>query len=431
MSERRVSGGCEEMSCSKKAKHPECRNRAAFGAASGGTGMKWRCTVCGYIHEGEEPPEICPVCGAPRDAFVRIDEPGEAARRGEPGEVVVSGGDLGSALGCLTYGLFVVSSQAEGRFNGQTCNTVIQITSEPPQVVFALNKRNLTHDYVLRSRKATVTVLGKGTIGLAKHFGFRSGREVDKFEGIRHFASPKLKLPVLTEGVAYLECEVKTVLDAGTHTLFMSEVVDGGRVREREPITYEHYRKNRAKPLADEVDLVNVITSLNLEYGANRRYAYQVEELQNPRLTSVLRGVMKTEGDHVSSALNYLGSRLSSGYGGFSTAIMHMKLNLEFEEAARDVYAQFARETADENLRKMFLEQSRSEAGHVNIFKGLIEEMEQGRYPVVFHCPVCGWEVDFGLSAAEGDKVQCSKCGKKVRLFMVRGDWAVRVDDDE
>ena len=40
---------------------------------------KWRCTVCGYIHEGEEPPEICPVCGADRSKFVEIvaEENGE------------------------------------------------------------------------------------------------------------------------------------------------------------------------------------------------------------------------------------------------------------------------------------------------------------------------------------------------------------------
>ncbi|HCC32497.1 MAG TPA: rubredoxin [Clostridiales bacterium] len=30
---------------------------------------RWRCTVCDYIHEGPEPPEECPLCGAPREAF--------------------------------------------------------------------------------------------------------------------------------------------------------------------------------------------------------------------------------------------------------------------------------------------------------------------------------------------------------------------------
>jgi nitrite reductase (NADH) large subunit len=34
-----------------------------------GADAAWRCTVCGYIHRGPEPPDICPVCGAPKDAF--------------------------------------------------------------------------------------------------------------------------------------------------------------------------------------------------------------------------------------------------------------------------------------------------------------------------------------------------------------------------
>jgi uncharacterized membrane protein len=41
---------------------------------------KWQCTVCGYIHEGDEPPEVCPVCGADRSKFIEItsEEPVEA-----------------------------------------------------------------------------------------------------------------------------------------------------------------------------------------------------------------------------------------------------------------------------------------------------------------------------------------------------------------
>lgn len=33
---------------------------------------KWMCKVCGYIHEGEEPPEECPICGAPKEEFVKV-----------------------------------------------------------------------------------------------------------------------------------------------------------------------------------------------------------------------------------------------------------------------------------------------------------------------------------------------------------------------
>lgn len=42
---------------------------------------QWRCTVCGYIHEGEEPPEICPVCGADRSKFVEIVTEEEAEEK--------------------------------------------------------------------------------------------------------------------------------------------------------------------------------------------------------------------------------------------------------------------------------------------------------------------------------------------------------------
>ena len=47
---------------------------------------KWECTVCGYIHEGEEPPETCPVCGADRSKFVEIidKENGEKKSKTDP-----------------------------------------------------------------------------------------------------------------------------------------------------------------------------------------------------------------------------------------------------------------------------------------------------------------------------------------------------------
>lgn len=35
--------------------------------------MKWICTVCGYEHEGPEPPEKCPRCGAPKEKFKEVD----------------------------------------------------------------------------------------------------------------------------------------------------------------------------------------------------------------------------------------------------------------------------------------------------------------------------------------------------------------------
>ncbi|WP_423219781.1 DUF7130 family rubredoxin-like protein [Desulfofundulus australicus] len=51
------------------------KNRQVFSVISGGErSMKWRCGVCGYIHDGDQPPEKCPKCGAPREKFIQLTE---------------------------------------------------------------------------------------------------------------------------------------------------------------------------------------------------------------------------------------------------------------------------------------------------------------------------------------------------------------------
>ena len=398
---------------------------------------KWRCTVCGYIHEGPTPPEKCPVCGAPSSAFVEeASEPAKAVSANPvsgvaAGLVSSSAGFASSPVGgipsapskpsaapvapidrpkddakaglfAISYGMFVVSSKNGDKFNAQTCNTVFQVTSEPARVAIGINKLNLTHDYIEASKILTVTILGKGNMKHVKRFGFQSGRDVDKFAGLQFTLSPKVECPVIPDGVAYLECQVRPEMsvDVGTHTLYVADVVGGGALKGTEAITYGYYRANRAKPdeFVDDVDWNNVIAALNLEYGANRRYQYQIGEMNNPRLAAMLEGVMRTEGDHVDSALRYLDGRLQEKLGGvgagakgFLSTLLHMRLNWEFEEVARATYSQFAKETGDPALREVFTEQARSEMGHVNIFKEVVESLEKGQYPALFFCPVCGW----------------------------------------
>ncbi len=65
---------------------------------------KWKCTVCGYVHTGDEPPEKCPVCGADRSKFIELLEEApqqEEAHRDIPSgatEQPVSTDDAGSGL---------------------------------------------------------------------------------------------------------------------------------------------------------------------------------------------------------------------------------------------------------------------------------------------------------------------------------------------
>ena len=85
----------------------------------------------------------------------------------------------------LSYGLYIVSSMKDGRMNGQIANALFQVTSNPPTVALSINKQNLTYEYIQASRKFSVSILSENTpmtfIGL---FGFKSGKSVNKFEGV-------------------------------------------------------------------------------------------------------------------------------------------------------------------------------------------------------------------------------------------------------
>ena len=390
---------------------------------------KWRCRVCGYVHEGPTPPERCPVCGAPASEFEEIAvTPAETAAPANPVPPVApltpEEGDVKKVLSLISYGLYVVAAKNGEKLNGQTCNTFVQVTGDPPRVAVGLNHKNLTHDFVKESGAFAVTVLGRGNYGLVKRFGFQSGRQVDKFDGVRYFPGPVTGCPVLVDGIAYLECRVRPEMstDVGTHALFVADVVGAGAMRDVLPLTYADYRRNRTRADADDLDTQDVVAALNLEYGANRRYEAQLRDLAFPDLVKVLEGVMRTEGDHVRDAVQYLLKKMSKE-SGLARALLYMKMNLEFEETARDTYLSFAREVADVGLQEMFKAQARAEMGHVNIFKRFVEDIESGKFPVAVFCPVCGWEVDFGADAKAGQEAVCQRCGVTLRLNIEDGSF--------
>ena len=85
------------------------------------------------------------------------------------------------ALRSIGYGMYVIGARKGDRLNAQIANTVFQITSEPPTVSVSINKQNLTHEYIQAGKVFTVSVLSEeAPMPFIGHFGFKSGREVDK-----------------------------------------------------------------------------------------------------------------------------------------------------------------------------------------------------------------------------------------------------------
>jgi ferric-chelate reductase [NAD(P)H] len=149
------------------------------------------------------------------------------------------------ALFKLGYGVYVVTSKKGKRFNGQIANTVFQVTSEPPTVAVSINKNNLTHQFIKESKVFAASVLCQETpLTFIGRFGFKSGRDTDKLEGINYKIGETGVPIVLDNAVSYLEARVTKEMDVGTHTLFVGEVVNADVVAEHKAcMSYDYYHQ--------------------------------------------------------------------------------------------------------------------------------------------------------------------------------------------
>ncbi len=144
----------------------------------------------------------------------------------------------------LSYGLYIVTSGADGKYGGQIANTVFQVTSEPATVAVSINKKNHTHSLIVAGGKFTVSMLEEATpMTLIGRFGFKSGRDTDKFAETQT-RTGITGLPIVTEhAVAFLEANLVGSMDCGTHTIFLGNVMEGGILSDSEPMTYAYYQK--------------------------------------------------------------------------------------------------------------------------------------------------------------------------------------------
>ena len=177
----------------------------------------------------------------------------------------------------LSYGLFVLTSidnteesqsdssmpnlQANSaqplsrncKDNGCITNTAIQVTSEPNRISLAVNKANYTHDMIQKSGIFTVSIISEDAdFALFKHFGFQSGRDVDKFADFTDCKRLENGTLAITKGTnGYIAGKVIQSVDLGTHTLFIADVTDMEVLSDVPSATYTYYQSNiKPKPQA-------------------------------------------------------------------------------------------------------------------------------------------------------------------------------------
>lgn len=154
---------------------------------------------------------------------------------------------INQALFQITHGLYILTSRMGERLNGQCLDALMQVTNMPPRIAIGIGKRSLTHEMIAESGIFVAGAIcreDKGCFDLVKHFGFQTGRKVDKFAS-QPYEMGELGVPIIPGSKAFWECRVQREMtcDLKTHTLFVAEVVRAGTREAGEPLTYNEYRK--------------------------------------------------------------------------------------------------------------------------------------------------------------------------------------------
>lgn len=147
----------------------------------------------------------------------------------------------------ISYGLFVIGTQYDGKANGYIANTAFQVTAEPPKLAISCNKDNYSAEMIKKSKSFSISVLSiNSKPEIIGTFGYKSGKDIDKFSAFK-YQTGKTNSPILTEDcIAFFECELVDTFDVGSHYIFIGEVIDGDVLDEsQEPITYAFYRNVR------------------------------------------------------------------------------------------------------------------------------------------------------------------------------------------
>ncbi|MCX5751311.1 MAG: flavin reductase [Candidatus Saganbacteria bacterium] len=144
----------------------------------------------------------------------------------------------------ISYGVYIVSSSKDGKLNGQIANSLFQVTAEPPTIAVSINRSNLTHDFISASKKFSVSILAKDTpLTFIGKFGFKSGRDINKFDGTK-FKTGATGTPIVTENaVGCFEVELISQVEVGTHTVFVGKIMEAEVLSKDEPMTYAYYHE--------------------------------------------------------------------------------------------------------------------------------------------------------------------------------------------
>jgi ferric-chelate reductase [NAD(P)H] len=142
----------------------------------------------------------------------------------------------------IQYGMYIIATRFADKINAQIATTLFQVTCEPIQIAVCLSKNTFTHELIQQSNIFSACVLEQETpMKFIGNFGFRSGRNFDKFCNVNHFTKITECPLIKDHTLVVMEAEVKQKLDLNTHTVFIGELKTSETIKDGVALTYEYY----------------------------------------------------------------------------------------------------------------------------------------------------------------------------------------------
>jgi flavin reductase (DIM6/NTAB) family NADH-FMN oxidoreductase RutF len=136
-------------------------------------------------------------------------------------------------------GVTVVTSTYQGAAHGMTVSSFTSISLVPPMILISLERGSRTHALVSASGYFGVTILGAGQIDISERFAGRQDHDVNRFEGLE-VETLVSGSPLIRGGLAWFDCRVTAVQEAGTSTVFLAEVMAARSPDGDDPLVYSN-----------------------------------------------------------------------------------------------------------------------------------------------------------------------------------------------
>lgn len=266
----------------------------------------------------------------------------------------------------IQYGLFVITTKDDDRDNGCISNTVAQVTAQPNRISVALNKSNFTTELIQKSGRFTASILSEAAdFELFKHFGFQSGRTVNKFADFTDCRRVSNGTFAITRGTnAFISADVEQAIDLGTHMLFIGLVTEMETLSDTPSATYNYYQANiKPKPQpAGKTEDGKTIWRCSI-----CGYEYVGEELPEDFICPICK---HPASDFVKVAEEKVEAPASNKYAGTKTE-KNLEAAFAGESMARNKYTYFAsvaKKNGYEQIAALFLKTAENEKEHAKLW---------------------------------------------------------------